>query len=188
MTPPSKYLLTLATTVITVMFLVGCTTSPAYKLSESSKTKAYLTFEYTEGNFSLNPTNFGKQLSLSSVAKVSLIDGPVICGEPLKRPQKLFVRNHGNPLVSELNIDGLWIEAERKLIFSAISIPNLKNVCGRVASFTPKNGTKYVIHLDQSEDAGCSVAVTELINNSGSATTRSPVTDFQLEQCVNTEK
>jgi hypothetical protein len=188
MTTPGKYLLTLAVSALSVISLTGCTIAPVYQLPESSKATAYLSFEYTENNFSLNPTNFGKQFSLSSVGKVLRIDGPVICGEPLKNPQKLFVRNHGNPLVSELNKNGIRVEAEKKLIFDATSIPNLKNVCGRVASFTPKVGAKYVIHLDQSEGVGCSVAVNELIGNQNNESTRVPVADFQLEPCLPTAK
>ena len=178
----------LSVIVLGTLLLSACTPIPVYQFPESSKAKAYLSFEYTENNFSLNLTNFGKQFAISSVGKISLIDGPLMCAEIHKNPRKLFVLSHGNPLISDLNKDGAWVEAERKLIFHAMSIPNPKNICGRVASFTPKAGGKYVIHLDQSEDVSCSVNVSEIIENQNNERTRTPVADFQLESCVPRER
>jgi len=184
MTTIGNYRQTLTAIALSAISLTACTAIPVYQLPESTKAKAYLSFEYTENNFSLNPTIFGKPFAISSVGKISLIDGPLMCAEIHKNPQKLFVISHGNPLISDLNKDGAWVEAERKLLFHAMSIPNPKNICGRVASFTPKAGEKYVIHLDQSEDVSCSVNVSKIIDNQNTERTRAPVADFQLETCV----
>jgi hypothetical protein len=161
----------------------GCATAPLYQSPDSTNEKAFLKFKYTENNFSLNPTNFGKPFAISSVAKVSKIEGDIVCNKPLPNPQTVFVRNHGNPLVSEVNKEGVWIAAERKFIFSAMSIPGPSNICGRIASFTPKAGVTYLLRLDQSEGKGCSVDVLELKSGESPKENGTPVTDFQFENC-----
>jgi hypothetical protein len=161
----------------------GCTTAPLYEVPDSVREKAYLTFEYTENNFSLNPLVIGKPFAPSSVAKVSRLEGEFICGKPLPNPQTMFIRSHGNPLVSNINMDGIWIAAGRRFMFYAMSLPGPSHMCGVTASFTPRMGAKYALRLDQSEGRGCSAEVIEMSAENASKEESSAVADFQLESC-----
>jgi hypothetical protein len=141
------------------LVLSGCATQPVYVLPESAQ-KAFLKFDFV-----LHPMAI-------SVAKVSTMGSDWDCNPSIPNAQTLVIISRGNPLVSDVNVAGLNIEAGKKLRVFA----DLIMVCSRYGSFTPKPGSTYDLKLIHTPETKCSLELTEV--------GKGPVKDFKYDQCI----
>lgn len=156
----------------------GCTVAPTYRLPEDVQDRAFLTLSYSESSL------------IAGTVKVSKFQPPAICGKVHSNPETVFVLSRGNPLISNVNPDGVWIPANSKFSFVAISMRDGLPACGYSASFTPKADRAYKLKVlhgvrnSNSEAGNCSVVVEEIISGNSDTKESIPEESFQLESCV----
>ncbi len=155
--------------------LAGCATAPQYRIPEGTAQRASLKLHYSE------------QSLLAGVIKVSHVQRPILCGKPLQNPQTLFVASHGNPLVSNINAEGLQIPAGERFMVSAFSMQDGFPSCSRVASFVPRADEAYELRFAHQGARGetCSLEIVQMASANGSEQTRLVAPGFQPEVCQN---
>lgn len=159
------------TAIALSLTLISCAKAPLYQATEPTNERAYLKVVYDT------------DLVFTKVAKFSHIDSQPHCGKPINDIQTLAVLNRGNPLISEVNPDGLPIAAGRLFRLQGLSIPsNPKYLCGLTVTFKPKAGTTYEATL-RHHDKTQSQCILELAEVSESGN-KLPPSDFAVESCI----
>lgn len=136
--------------------LAGCTQAPLYRQPDNAQARAHLRLNLTE------------QSLVSGFAKVYKIDGPVVCGEAIPNPQTVFLANRGIALATDINRDGVWIPAEERFTFTAISVLDGWPACGLSASFKPRKLGSYELrinhqnHVSETNAETCTVEVVDV--------------------------
>lgn len=173
-----RNLLTFACATFLPVLLGGCAGIPLYKIPDGVTQRASIKLDYSE------------QSLLSGVLIVSHLDGLPVCGERIANQQKLFVSSRGNPLVSNVNAQGVQISAGEKFMFAATSLQDgWQPPCSLMASFTPSSGQSYkLVFMDRSfrEVKNCSVEVVDAALQEDGKDAKRLAPEFRLETCRKT--
>jgi len=102
--------------------------------------------------------------------------GQVLAAQDSGALQKLFVRARGNPVIADVNPDGVWVAAGKTMGLSASATTSASRRCSASGQFTPRANVNYEIRLKQDADA-CTLSVyeigaTEVLSNDFQAASR----------------
>jgi hypothetical protein len=157
---------------ILLTIISGCALRPMYKSPLESEKRAFLKIEYESDEF-------------MPVGRFDHLPEIIKCDQPEDQVSKLALINKGgNPLLSNVNVDGVWIKAEEKFIISSTSIPaNAGRVCSDWTSFTPRDKASYEAKLVQREEK-CAVTILEIVKQEDGSIVKIPVNDAKQETCI----
>lgn len=149
--------------------LAGC--APNYKVPDDSPFVANLQFKYTSS------------MQLLHTGRFAYSPSPVKCSLGAQEgEQQLAIISKGNPLISDLNANGLPIAAGKPFRLKAEGIPiRPEDGCFKIMTFVPRAGATYEASFDQSGAGRCSLAVAEL---TGTKSERLVVQTAMEEACV----
>ena len=159
--------------IAAVIALAGCTPIPIYKSAAGVDT-AHIALSFQD------------QSILAGVAMISRIEGKITCGEPLPNLQRMIVISKGNPLITDVNREGVHIPANKRFTLVATGLNDGFSACGRVISFLPNAGSRYEIAMTNTTvrqsgaaPAACPIGLVEVLpDDSG----RKPV-EVVYEEC-----
>lgn len=155
---------------VCALFATGCVTQPpTYVSPASADAKAFVKFELT----SQYPITVGQ---------VFIFEGGT-CNSSPSTGQKLFVRGRGNPLVSDINTDGVWLPAGKTVFLTGRAITSVSHTCAANATFTPRANVKYQLYLNQNSSGVQDVCALEVYEE-GAANQSS---DFAAVTCAGTK-
>lgn len=180
--------LRMALVMAMVALLAGCGLAarpPLYQSPPDTTGKAFLKLQYSHASI------------LSGVGRVYRYEGSAAgpdCDKPLPGIQTLFVQSRGNPLVSDQNMEGIWIPAGARFYMQVRTLRDTAGICLQYPSFIPKNGASYVLHVahvpHQSDDGQyveCDVGLTESGDDKGTQKEVAPAAGFHLDACYGSE-
>jgi hypothetical protein len=125
--------------IVTVLLISvlssGCTPTPIYKEPMDLDHSARVSLSLSDESL------------ISGIAIVGIVDGTIVCGEPLPNYRKMLVISKGNPLVKDLNRNGARVPAGQSITLSVSGLNDGFKGCGRLVSFTPKSGGNYEIGM-----------------------------------------
>jgi len=153
--------------------LAGCASIKEYEQAEPAIPRAFVKVRPEVSSL------------ISSVSMISIVDEINYCGDPAVNLKRAYRRSDGNPLVTDLNIDGFWVPSGKRVPFSAVVLSD-KGTCGVWASFLPEAGKTYEIRMKGNgkvfdwETAECAFTVSRLIPE-GSA--ESSEAGYRTEVC-----
>ena len=116
--------------IAVVIFSSGCAVREKYIEPKSDEPRARL------------QTNIKMSKIISAVTVVDVVDGNVKCGEKYQGAKRAIAVSHGNPLVEDINPDGLWVSAGREMNLVML-MANDGFACVHNAKFTPEAGSIY---------------------------------------------
>lgn len=127
--------LSISLTLITGL-IAGCSTpTPIYKEPTDIADTARLSLSLSDESL------------IAGIAIVGIVEGEIICGQPLPNYRKMIVISKGNPLVKDLNRNGALIPGGQKIVLSVSGLNDGFKGCGRTFSFTPKPNGNYEIGM-----------------------------------------
>lgn len=111
------------------------------------------------------------------------------CGKSFgsKSGAKLIVLNDSNPLISELNPDGVKLAVGKKYSFMVMSVAGMNN-CSLYTSFKPQANEKYEMNVSGKLGSHSTHCKAELYSVDEIANKRSPVNFQYYGQCRELEK
>ncbi len=139
-----------------LFLLTGCSQVPVYTAPDASIDRARLKLEFTDESL------------LAGSVRVVHTSRLAVCRESLPNPERLFIRSNGNPLISNLNKDGVWIPAGKTFSISVRSVVDARVPCDVNASFNPQPSGSYILkifHENKLNTEACTVNVID--ENSG---------------------
>jgi hypothetical protein len=111
------------------------------------------------------------------------------CGKSFgsKSGAKLIVLNDSNPLISELNPDGVKLAVGKKYSFMVMSVAGMSN-CSLYTSFKPQANEKYEMNVSGKLGSHSTHCKAELYSVDETTNKRSPVNFQYYGQCREPEK
>lgn len=160
--------------VVPVLVLALCGCAPLYQLPDQRSPRAELKFSYES------------KMMRPNVATFAYSENSLNCQLGLQEGTKrLAVISRGNPMVSDVNVNGLFVAAEQKFRIKADAIPlRPEDGCFKIVTFTPRGGAAYEVKFVQTRANMCSISITELTLRDGVTVGKESVTDFGEEACV----
>lgn len=125
----------IATVLLISLLSAGCTPTPIYKEPIDLDGSARISLSLSDESL------------LAGIGIVGIVDGKIVCGEPLPNYRKMVVISKGNPLVKDLNRSGARVPAGQTITLSVSGLNDGFKGCGRIISFTPKSGGNYEIRM-----------------------------------------
>ncbi|MBB6578025.1 hypothetical protein HNP33_002093 [Comamonas odontotermitis] len=113
-----------------MFFSSGCAIKERYVEPKSDEPRARLN------------TNIKTSNIISVVTVVDVVDGNVKCGEKYQGAKRAIAISRGNPMVEDINPDGLWVNADREINLVML-MANDGFACVHNAKFTPEAGGIY---------------------------------------------
>jgi hypothetical protein len=111
------------------------------------------------------------------------------CGKSFgsKSGAKLIVLDDGNPLISELNPEGVKLATDKKYSFMIMSVAGMSN-CSIYTSFKPQANEKYEMNVSGKLGSHSTNCKAELYNIDEATNKRTPVNFQYYGQCREPEK
>jgi len=107
--------------------LSGCATPPPiYSAPTTLVDKAFVKFDLS----SSFPITLGQ---------VAVFEGKSCEGQP-PNLQRLFVQGRGNPLIQDVNLDGVWLAAGKSVNIAASAFTTGLHYCTANGKFSPRSG------------------------------------------------
>lgn len=79
---------------------------------------------------------------ISGFATVDVVAGASKCGEAYPDSKRAIVISQGNPLISNINAEGIWVNADKPIhLVTMMGMDGFS--CGQALSFTPEAGGNY---------------------------------------------
>lgn len=79
---------------------------------------------------------------ISGFATVDIVAGPSRCGEAYPDSKRAIVISQGNPLISSINAEGIWVSADQPIhLVTMMGMDGFS--CGQALTFTPNAGEDY---------------------------------------------
>jgi hypothetical protein len=161
---------------VVALLLTGCTIGQRYHVPNETQERSTLKFVYS-GKYKGNSY-------LPHVAAFYHDDKPSMCSAAPEGGHRLAVFSRGNPLVAEINTNGLPIAAGRPFRIRAAHIPvRPEDGCIRVVSFVPRAGSNYEVAFIQTGPNACSLKLSETQSDRGVAE-KLPLGGVVEESCI----
>ncbi|MHA7681574.1 hypothetical protein [Cupriavidus sp. PET2-C1] len=114
----------------TIVILSGCATKTRYIEPNSAAPRARLSIDVQTVKL------------ISGFATVDVVAGPSKCGQEYPDSKRAIVISRGNPLISNINAEGIWVNADQPIhLVTMMGMDGFS--CGQALSFTPEAGGNY---------------------------------------------